>query len=51
MNGTAVEPMAKPSAHGRSEVFPAMNRLLTPAENVRATAANPGMEPRIELRP
>ncbi len=35
MNGTAVEPVAKPSAHGRSEIFPAMNRLLTRAGNVR----------------
>jgi hypothetical protein len=42
---TAVEPGAKPSAHGRSEIFPAMNRLLTPEGNVRAMAANPGMEP------
>ncbi len=45
MNGTAVEPAAKPSAHGRSEISPAMNRLLIPAGNVRAIAANSGMEP------
>jgi len=30
----AVEPVAKPSAYGRSEVFPAMNRFLTSEENV-----------------
>ncbi len=45
MKGTAVERGAKPSAHGRSEIFPAMSRLLTPEENVRTMAANPGMEP------
>ncbi len=41
MNGTAVEPGAKPSAHGRSEIFPAMNRLLTPAGNVRSDSGQP----------
>jgi len=41
MKGTAVEPGAKPSAHGRSEVFPAMNRLLTPAGNVRSDGGQP----------
>jgi len=51
MPDAAVEPVAKPSAHGRSEVFPAMKRLVTPVGNVRAMAINPGMEPGIELRP
>ncbi len=51
MPDAAVEPVAEPSAHGRSEIFPAMNRLLTPEGNVRATAPNPGMEPGIEVRP
>jgi hypothetical protein len=31
----------KPSAHGRSEIFPAMNRLLTPAGNVRSDGEQP----------
>ncbi len=51
MNGTAVERVAKPSAHGRLEVFPAMNRLLTPQGTCVPTATNPGMEPSSELRP
>jgi hypothetical protein len=42
MPDAAVEPVAKPSAHDRSELFPAMNRLLTPVGNVRATTTNPG---------
>ena len=64
MPDTAVEPVAKPSAHGRSELFPAMNRLLTPEGNVRSDGyqgfpnakhrvwgPNLGMKPGIELRP
>ena len=31
-----MEPVAKPSAQGRSEIFPALNRFLTPEENVRS---------------
>ena len=41
MPDAAVEPGAKPSAHGRSEIFPAMNRLLTPAGNVRSDGGQP----------
>jgi hypothetical protein len=41
----AVEPVAKHSAHGRSEIFPAMNRLLTSVGNVLARAAYPGRVP------
>jgi hypothetical protein len=37
----AVEPVAKPSIHGRFEVFPAMNRFLTPAGNVRSDDGQP----------
>jgi hypothetical protein len=64
MNGTAVEPEAKPSAHGRSEIFPAMNRFLPPAGNVRSDGGqgfpnakyrvwgpDPEIEPGIESRP
>jgi hypothetical protein len=51
MPGAAVEPVAKPSAHGRSEIVPAMSRLLTPDGNVQATPANRAIEPGIELRP
>jgi hypothetical protein len=64
MNDTAVEPGAKPSAHGRSEILPAMNRLLPSAGNVRSDGGqgfpnakyrvwgpNPGMELGIEFRP
>ncbi len=40
-DGTAVERGARPSAHGRSEIFPAMNRLLTPAGNVRSDGDQP----------
>jgi len=49
MNGPAIEPRAKPSAHGRSEVVPAMNRLLTPAGNVRSDGGQPrdGTEHRV----
>jgi hypothetical protein len=46
-----VEPVAKPSAQGRSEIFPALNRLLTPEGNVRAMATNPGMEPPYRASP
>ena len=31
----------KPSAHGQSEIVPAMNRLLTPAGNVRSDGGQP----------
>ncbi len=41
MNGTAVEPGAKPSAHGQSEILPAMNRLLPSAGNVRSDGGQP----------
>ena len=41
MNGTAVEPGAKPSAHGRSAIFPAMNRLFTREGNVHSDGAQP----------
>jgi len=53
-----------PSAHGRSEVFPAMNRLLTREENVHSDGGQgfpnaigrvwepiPGMELGLEFRP
>ncbi len=50
MKGTAVERVAKPSAHGRSEIFPAMNRLLTPEENVGRWLPTPGWNRPIELR-
>jgi hypothetical protein len=36
MPDAAVESGAKPSAQGRSEVFPALNRFLTPERNVRS---------------
>jgi len=64
MNDAAIEPGAKPSAHGRSEILPAMNRLLTPAGNVRSDGdhgfpnakyrvgePNPGMEPPRRVSP
>ena len=64
MPDAAVEPVAKPSAHGRSEIIPAMNRLLPPVGNVRSDGGqgfpnaqyrvwgpNPGMKPGIEIRP
>jgi hypothetical protein len=41
MPGAAVEPVTQPSAHGRPEISPAMNRLLTPAGNVRSDGAQP----------
>ena len=36
-----MEPVAKPSAQGRSEIFPALNRVLTPEENVRSHGGQP----------
>jgi hypothetical protein len=42
MPEAAVAPVAKPSAQGRSAVFPVMNRLLTSTGNVRTMAASPG---------
>ena len=41
MPDAAVEPVAKPSAQGRSELFPAMNRFLTPAGNMRSDGGQP----------
>jgi hypothetical protein len=36
-----VEPVAKPSPQGRSEIFPALNRFLIPEENVRSAGGQP----------
>ena len=41
MPDAAVKPVAKPSAHGRSESFPAMSRLLTHERNVRFDGGRP----------
>jgi hypothetical protein len=47
MNDTAVAPGAQPSVHGRSEVSPAMNRLLPPNGTCTATAAKGSQTPDI----
>jgi len=41
MPDAAVESVAQPSAQGRSEVLPALNRFLTPARNVRSDGGPP----------